>query len=69
MNLLLVLLGAALFAHLACNLGADRRPGHQSSGWQPVWYVLIVLLLGWLLWPLLGPLMTPLLGPLLRTGS
>ena len=67
MNLLVLLMGGAIFAYLACNLGADRRPGHASYGCTPVWLVVLVVLLGWLCWPLVGPLVTPLLTPLLHS--
>lgn len=50
--MLVVLFG---FGYLACNLGANRnKPGHESYGFAPALWVLVIVVIGWLAWPLVG---------------
>lgn len=69
MSLLIVLPILATFAYLACNLGADRRPGHEGYGCKPVAIALILAGICLLAWPLIGPLVTVALGPILHNWN
>jgi len=56
-----VLLGLAAFVYVATNVG-DRRG--QGPGWQPVFVLIVVVVIAYVAWPLIGPIATWFVAPI-----
>lgn len=64
MNIFLLLVLVSAFGYLACNLGADKRPGHSSYRLKPVIAIVVVVVIGLLIWPVVGPALLPVFSSL-----
>lgn len=55
-TMFLLLLGVLVaFGYVACNIGANNsKRGHESYGFAPAIWVLVVVVIGWLAWPFIG---------------
>lgn len=62
---ILVFVGIALFAYIATNIGEKRSRDGASLGLQPVFTVLVVCIVAWLLWPVIGNVANWLVGPIM----